>query len=403
MSMGRAALVVGLLAAIGPVAIDMYLPAMPTIAADLHTSARATQATLTSFFLAFGLTQVVYGPAADRFGRRPPMFVGLGLYMLGALGAAVSPTIGWLVAARLVQGVGAASTMVIPRAIIRDMYVGVEATRMMGFIMLVISVSPILAPALGGGLITLLGWRSVFVAVLSAATAALFLVAFVLPETLDPRLRAPLDARSIARTYGELLRDRRFLGLTFIGGAGMSGFFAFLATSPFLYVGHYGFTANQFALAFGFNAAGFIGASQFAAPLAERFGLAYVVRVAVAGFAAFACATALWTLVGADWVGVLIASLAATFACLGLVIGPTMVLALDEQGERAGAASALGGALQMVAGMATIGVVSLLPKGDPRFMALAIAACALFAAALTAGTLGGMRRAIAAPTAGGSP
>ncbi len=388
MSMGRAAVIVGLLAAIGPFAIDMYLPAMPAIAADLHTTAQGAQATLTSFFLAFGLTQVLYGPAADWFGRRPPIFFGLALYILGALGAAAAPSIGWLIGARLIQGFGAASTMVIPRAIIRDLYTGVEATKMMGFIMLVISVSPILAPTVGGLLISAFGWRSVFIAVLLTAALAFYLTAFQLPETLDPKSRQPLRFGAIFASYFDLMKDRRFLGLTFIGGAGMASFFAFLAASPFLFIEHYGLSTNQFGMAFGFNAAGFIGASQLAAPLAQRFGVEATVRGAVAGFAAFALSMAAAFAAGVDGLGALIAFLFLTFACLGLVIGPTMVLALDEQGERAGLASALGGALQMVAGIVSIGLVSLSPKGDPMGLALVVAGAAVVAAALTLGTLG---------------
>ena len=391
MSMTRAALILGLLAAVGPFAIDMYLPALPAIASDLRTSAPAAQATLSVFFLAFGLSQVFYGPIADAVGRRPPLYFGLALYIIGALCAAASPSIGWLIGARLVQGLGAAATMVMPRAVVRDMYTGVEATRLMGFIMLVISVSPILAPAIGGVLISWIGWRAIFVSVLVTAAIALALTRFVLPETLDPAKRTPLHLGAVLRSYGALLLHARFIGLTFIGGAGMAAFFAFLATSPFLLMDHYGLSANQFALCFALNAGGFIGVSQLAAPLAGRFGVEAVARAAVAGFVFFAFLMALVFGLGATSLVALMGLLMASFCCLGLVVGPTAVLSLDDQGERAGLASALGGALQMVAGMAMIGFVSLLPKDDPRWLAFAIAGAAAVAGALTALTLGGAR------------
>jgi len=393
MSTTRAAVILGLLAAVGPFAIDMYLPALPAIAGDLHTSSAAAQATLSVFFLAFGLSQIFYGPVADAVGRRPPLYFGLGLYIVGALCSAASPTIGWLIGARLVQGIGAAATMVMPRAVVRDMVTGVEATRLMGFIMLVISVSPILAPAVGGVLVSLISWRAIFVSLLAAAAVSLALVRFVLPETLDPKNRTPLHLGAILRSYGELLLHARFLGLTFIGGAGMGAFFAFLATSPFLFIEHYGLSANQFSLCFGLNAGMFIGVSQLAAPLAGRFGVEAVVKIAVAGFVFFAFAMAVAFGLGAESLFLLIPMLMATFGCLGLVIGPTAVLSLDEQGERAGLASALGGALQMVCGMAMIGIVSLLPKDDARWMAFAIAGAAMIAGVLTVFTLGGARRA----------
>lgn len=392
MSTTRAAVILGLLAAVGPFAIDMYLPALPALAADLRTSASAAQATLFVFFLAFGVSQIFYGPIADSVGRRPPLYFGLGLYIVGALCSAAAPSIGWLIGARLVQGVGAAATMVMPRAVVRDMVTGVEATRLMGFIMLVLSVSPILAPAVGGVLVSWISWRAIFVSLLLAAAVAFGLVRFFLPETLDPKNRTPLNMGAVLRSYGELLMHARFLGLTFIGGAGMAAFFAFLATSPFLFIEHYGLSANQFSLCFGLNAGVFIGVSQLAAPLAGRFGVEAVVKVAVAGFVAFSSLMALVYGLGAESLFLLIPMLMASFGCLGLVIGPTAVLSLDEQGERAGLASALGGALQMVCGMVSIGIVSLLPKDDARWLTFAIAAAALIAGVLTVFTLGGARR-----------
>ena len=387
----RAAVILGLLAAVGPFAIDMYLPAMPAIATDLHTSAQATQMTLSSFFLAFGLCQIFYGPVADAVGRRPPLYFGLAFYIIGSLGSIVAPSIGWLIGARMIQGVGAASTMVMPRAIVRDMHTGVAATRLMGFIMLVISVSPILAPAIGGVLISLFGWRSVFVAVLLTAAVALLLTRFALPETLDPKNRQPLRPMAVLRSYGQLLLDARFLGLTFIGGAGMSAFFAFLATSPFLYMEHYGMSTNQFSLSFGVVAAGFIGVSQLAAPLAQRFGVESVARWAVAGFVVAACAMAATFAAGVDSFWVLQPFLIVTLSCLGLIVGPTAVLSLDEQAERAGLASALGGALQMLSGMAMIAFISTLPKAGPMWMTFAIAGASLVAGVLALFTLTGRR------------
>jgi MFS transporter, DHA1 family, multidrug resistance protein len=145
----KSALVLGLLSAAGPFAIDMYIPALPAIAADLSAATAATQMTLMVFFVAFGVCQIVYGPVSDMVGRKPPLFFGLSVFVLGGIGCALAPNIGWLIAFRAVQGIGAASVMVIPRAIIRDMHTGTEATRLMALVMLVISVSPILAPVAG--------------------------------------------------------------------------------------------------------------------------------------------------------------------------------------------------------------------------------------------------------------
>ena len=144
--MSRIALVLGLLAAVGPFAIDMYLPALPMVAADLGASIAGVQATLSAFFIAFGVSQLVYGPLSDRMGRRPPLLIGLGVFLLGTLGCVLAPDVGWLTAARVVQGIGAAAVMVVPRAVIRDLHSGPAAAQMMATVMLVIAVSPMLAP-----------------------------------------------------------------------------------------------------------------------------------------------------------------------------------------------------------------------------------------------------------------
>ena len=165
-SFAKSAIVLGLLAAVGPFAIDMYLPALPTISENLGTSTAATQMTLMVFFVAFGVCQIVYGPVSDMVGRKPPLYFGLALFALGSVGCALSPSIAWLICVPHAAGHRRVrACMVIPRAIIRDMHTGVEATRLMALVMLVFSVSPILAPLTGSALIVPFGWRAVFVAV----------------------------------------------------------------------------------------------------------------------------------------------------------------------------------------------------------------------------------------------
>src|SRR5579885_2139513 len=385
-SYAKNAVILGLLAAIGPFAIDMYLPALPTIAADLHATTGRTQMTLMAFFLAFGLCQVIYGPVSDMAGRKPPLYVGLVLYPIGAIGCGTAASIEALIAFRFIQGIGASVAMVIPRAIIRDLHTGIEATRLMSTVMLVLSVSPILAPLAGSALIVPFGWRAVFVAVTAVAVLGFLLTAVFLPETRPPADRIKVSIAGVLEGFGLLLRDGRFLGLTFIGGLGMSSFFAFLASSSFVYIGHFGLTPTQYSLAFSVNAVGFIGASQFAARLGARFGMARVVRVAVLCYAAFALALWILTAAGIDRLALLMGMLFLAFACLGLVVPSTMVLALEEHGAIAGMASALGGTLQMVTGGIMIVVVSLFFDGTALPMVTIIALCALGALALSGAT-----------------
>lgn len=381
------AIVLGLLSAIGPFAIDMYLPALPAIATDLQASTAATQMTLMAFFVAFGVCQIAYGPVSDMVGRKPPLYFGIVLFALGSIGCGLAPSITWLIVFRFVQGLGAASVMVIPRAIIRDLHTGADATRLMSLVMLVFSVSPILAPLVGSGLIVPFGWRAVFAAVTLASVLSFLLVAFVLQETRPPEERVEVSVRSVLDGFGELFRDWRFLGLTFIGGFGMASFFAFLASSSFIYIGHFGLTPTQYGLTFSVNAISFIGASQFSGYLADRFGIARVVSVAVTCFTVATLALFAITAAGVDSLAVLVVMLFIANAWLGLVIPSTMVLSLEDHGPIAGMASALGGTLQMITGAVMIVVASAFFDGTALPMVATIAVCAVAAFILARLTL----------------
>ncbi len=375
----RIALVIGLLGAVGPFAIDMYLPALPEVAAELGASAQATQFTLTAFFVAFGVSQLVYGPLSDQFGRKPPLYVGLAIFLLGTLGCALAPTIGALVAARLVQGVGAATVMVVPRAIIRDLHTGPAATRLMAMVMLVISVSPMLAPLAGSGLMAVGSWRLIFGVLALAALLSLGLTAFVLPETLAPERRRPARLAELMRGFGRLLRDPTFMGLTMIGGFAMSSFFVFISSASFVYTQQFGLSPTGFSLAFALNAIGFFGASQLAASLGERFGMARVVAVAVGAFAAVAVTLLAVTLAGYGTLPVIIGMLFVGNAFLGLVMPTTMVMALDPHPDIAGLASSLGGTLQMVTGGVMVALAGPFFDGTATPMVAAIATAGVLA------------------------
>ncbi len=381
-SLFRSALVLGLLSTVGPFATDMYLPALPLIGADLGASVAQTQLTLTAFFLAFGVSQLFYGPLADQVGRKPPIYLGMAVFIAGSVGCALAPSIGALVGFRFLQGVGAAAVMVIPRAIIRDMHTGAQATRMMAMVMLVISVSPMLAPLAGSGVLLLGGWRPIFWALCGAALASLAMTVFLLPETLRPEARVRVNLRNLAAGAGVLLRDPVFMGLTFIGGFAMASFFVFIASASFVYTQAFGLSPTGFSLAFAINAIGFFGASQVAAPLGERFGMTAVMLRAVTGFAACTATLLGLTLAGFGSLPVVIGFLFAGNACLGLVVPTTMVMALDPHGRIAGLASSLGGTLQMLAGGLMITLTAPFFDGTALPMVAAIALCGALAFAL---------------------
>lgn len=379
----RSAAILGLLSAVGPFAIDMYLPALPNVADDLGSTIAAAQMTLTAYFIAFGLAQLVYGPLADQIGRKPPLYIGLCIFIIGSLGCTFAPTIGALVAFRFVQGLGAAVVMVIPRAIIRDMHTGAEATRMMALIMLVISISPMLAPLAGSGVIYIGNWRSIFAVLCGAAILALFMTAFLQPETLAREHRVPVNLKNLARGTKTLLLDRGFMMLTLIGGFGLASFFVFIASASFVYTGQFGMSPVQFSLAFAVNAVGFFAASQLAAPLGERFGMVPAISGAVTGFMLFSVLLLVLTLAGFGTLPVIIILLFVANACLGLVFPTTMVMALEDHGDIAGLASSLGGTLQMVAGGVAVMLAGPFFDGTATPMVIAIAVCGIIAFILT--------------------
>jgi DHA1 family bicyclomycin/chloramphenicol resistance-like MFS transporter len=337
----RTALVLGLLSAIGPFAIDMYLPALPSIGGSLGASPGAVQASLMAFFIALGLGQILYGPASDMLGRKAPLYFGLGLFAVGSVACALAPDIQTLVIWRAVQGLGACAGMVVPRAVVRDLHTGPEAARLMALLTLVFSVSPILAPLFGSFLIEWSGWRAVFWAVTVAAAMALVLLATSLEETRSPAQRAGSTVRSALAGYALLLRDGHFIGLVLIGAFGISAFFAYLANSSFVLIDHYGLTPRQYSYAFAANAASFIGMSQFTGSLVKRLGMVPLVKTGVAGFAAVMVLLLLLNLAGWDGLWPMLALLFVGYGFLGVVLPTAAVLALDEHGEIAGTASAL--------------------------------------------------------------
>ena len=375
----RTALVLGVLSAVGPFAIDMYLPALPQVARDLATSEANVALTLTAYFIVFGLAQMIYGPLADAIGRRKPMLIGIAIFLLASIAATLAPSIGWLIVARAFQGLGAAALMAVPRAVIRDMASGPAAARMMAAIMIVISVSPMLAPLTGSLIMAWGGWREIFAVLAVSALISLGMVIFVLPETLRPEDRQPVRLDVMLRGARRLVTDRRFMGLSMIGGFGMASFFVFLASASFVYTRQYGLGPTGFSLAFAANAIGFFSASQFAPRLAERIGMERLISLAITGFAAAMLVLSGLVWLGFDSLALIMAGLFLGNACLGLVLPTAMVMSLDPHPDIAGLASSLGGTLQMLTGGAMIAVTGPFLDNTSATMVPAIGLCAALA------------------------
>ena len=367
--------ILGLVAAVGPFAIDMYLPAMPDIGRDLGANQHEVQWTIVGYFITFGLAQLVYGPWADQAGRKPPLYWGLALFILGTVICALAPTLGWLILGRMVQGAGGAANMVVLRAVIRDMATGPAATRMMSTIMIVIAVSPLLAPLSGAGLLAIGSWRLVFWALLGASLLSAVLIHYAVPETLAEANRQRFDVASTMRGAKTLLTNRSFLVMTFLAGFAFASFFAFIASASFVYIGSFGLTATQFSLAFAVNAVGFFVASQFSATIAARVGTLRMIRRATIGFSLATFAGFALALAGLASLPVTMATLFIGNMFLGVLMPSAQVQALEEHGEIAGLAASLGGTLQMLAAGVLVVAAGPFLDGTVTPMLGAIALC----------------------------
>ena len=263
--------VLGALVALGPLTIDMYLPALPKIADDLSVSSSVAQLTLTGTLAGLALGQLIVGPLSDSLGRRRPLMAGIVLHMLASLLCLFAPNIAVLGVARGLQGMGAAAAMVVAIAVVGDLFADSVAATVMSRLMLVLGVAPVVAPSLGAAVLLKASWHWVFAALVVLAGGLLLLAALALPETLPASHRRPLKVRSIAATYVELLRDVRFVILVLVAALGMSGLFAYIAGASFVLQGHYGLDQQAFALVFGAGAVALIGATQFNVVLLRRF------------------------------------------------------------------------------------------------------------------------------------
>src|SRR3954453_4264563 len=266
----RTALTLGAFVALGPLTIDMYLPALPTITSELGTTSAAVQLTLTGTLIGLAMGQLVLGPLSDRFGRRRPLIAGTALHVLASLLVLVAPTIEVLGALRLLQGVGTAAGAVIALAVVRDLFDGRAAATMLSRLFLVIGAAPVLAPTIGGEVLRFTSWRGVFV--LLALYGALLLVVGLtsLRETLPPERRSSNGVGGTLRAYRGLFRDRAYVGLVLVAGLTMAALFAYVSGSSFVYQDEFGLDEQQFGLLFGAGAVWLIGATQLN-PVVLRF------------------------------------------------------------------------------------------------------------------------------------
>lgn len=378
----RLVLILGALIALGPLTIDMYLPALPAITTDLLTTEATVQLTLTGTLLGLALGQLVLGPLADAFGRKRPLLLGAGVHVAASVLCAVAPNIAVLGGLRVLQGVGAAAGMVVALAIVRDLYTGRAAALLLSRLILVMGAAPIVAPTFGGVLLGFTSWRGVFIALALYGLVLLPIAARLLPETLPSSRRRTARPGAILRTYGGLLTDRVFVGLVLTAGLVMSAVFAYVAGSSFVFQEQFGVDEQGFGLLFGVGAFFFIGATQVNAYLLRWFEphqllLAAVLAGATAGLLLLAASRTGF----GGLTGVLVPLWAALFT-VGLALPNTPALALSRHGEAAGTAASLLGAIQFGTGAVVSPLVGVLGNDATAMGAVVAAAMALALAVL---------------------
>ena len=387
----KAALVLGLLSVVGPFAIDMYLPTLPAIGQALGADTAAVQASLMAYMAALAICQLLYGPISDMIGRKPPLYFGMAVFVAGSIGCALAPSIEWLIAFRFVQGVGACAAMALPRAIVRDYYTGAEAAQLMSLLMLVFSISPILAPLAGSLVIQFGDWRVIFWVMVVAGVLGFILTGVGLKETRPASQRLESNVGSALRGYWQLLRDGNFIGLSLIGGFGIASFFVYLANSSFVLIDHYELSPTLYSVFFSINAVSFFAVSQLAGPLTTRYGLSSVVRFAATGFVISMVVLLVAFALGFNSLWVMAPLLFVGYGFLGLVIPTTAVLGMEEYGEIAGTAAALMGTIHLVTGAIAMGVIGPFFDGTPMPMVTGIAVAAVLTFLLVVVTLRGRR------------
>jgi DHA1 family bicyclomycin/chloramphenicol resistance-like MFS transporter len=365
-----------LVTAIGPLSIDLYLPAMPDIGRLLDAPPSQVQLTISIYLIGFAGGQIVYGPVSDRYGRKPVLLAALVIFCAATFVCAIAPDIEALIAARMIQGFGASGAIVLARAVIRDVYEGARAGRELSIMVMIMGLAPIIGPVIGGAIQTLSGWRADFVFILAVGVVATALTWRLLPETRRAPT-APLSFANVLRGYRLLIGHRGFLANIALVAISFCGLFAWISASPFVLQDIYGLSAFSFGLAFGLSAVGFMAGTSLAATIVVRLGLDRTIGIGAAVLAAGGLA--LLAAVGfLPRTGLSLALPVAVYlAGMGLIMPQAFAAALQPFPHHAGAASALGGVVQQSAA-AIVGAVVAHALGTsawPLAIAVASAGC----------------------------
>jgi MFS transporter, DHA1 family, multidrug resistance protein len=370
-------LILGLLSAIGPFSIDMYLPGFPTIAASLHTTVDRVAYSLSSFFIGICAGQLLCGPLLDRFGRKTPLLIGLVLYILASIGCSLSNSVEALIVFRFLQALGGCVGMVAPNAIVRDVFPVEQSAKVFSMLILILGVSPILAPTAGSYIVATFGWQPVFVVLAIVTTLILLAVIKWLPESKGADPMFSLRPRSIIQGFMNVLKEPQFTTYAFSGAIASAGLFAYLAGSPYVFMEMYGVSEQQYGWIFALIAAGLIGSSQLNNLVLRTYNSGQILR-----FVLFSQSFIGLVLVAGVATGVLglystIGLMFLFLSCQGFTFPNSAALAMAPFTKGAGSASALMGAFQMALGAIASALVGVLFNGTAAPMAGIMASCCI--------------------------
>ena len=376
-SKNKLILILGVLSAIGPFSIDMYLPGFPAIAAHLNTTVAHVSLSLSSFFIGISAGQFLYGPLLDRFGRKQPLYIGLSIYILASIGCALSPSANVLIILRLFQALGGCVGMVASRAMVRDLFAVEENAKIFSLLMLVVGISPIIAPTLGGYITAVFGWQYVFVALTLMGAGILTAVHYYLPESKKPDPTLSLKPKHITIGFLNVIKEPQFYTYAFTGSVAAAGLYAYIGGSPYVFMEIFKVSEKQYGWIFALIAMGLIGASQLNSVLLKTYKSEQIIKVAL--FCQTITGILLFTGTMLHWLDVFstIFFIFIFLCCQGFTFPNSSALSLAPFSKNAGSASALMGTIQMSVGALSSAMVNVFANDTAIPMTVVMCSCSL--------------------------
>lgn len=375
-------LILGLLTSIGPLSIDMYLPAFPSIAKNLNTTVSNVMLSLSSFFIGISVGQLLYGPLLERYGRKTPLYFGLGLYSISAIACATAMSVETLIFFRFFQALGGCVGMVASRAMVRDLFEVKDNAKVFSTLMLVVAVSPIIAPTLGGFISTYLGWRYIFGMLIFVILLIIFGIYFLLPESKKPDSNFSLKPKSILKGFAVIIKQPQFAVYTFMGAVAYAGLYAYISGSPYVFMEIFKVTEQHYGWIFAMVAAGLIGASQLNSKFLKKYSSEQIIKVALSAQGIVGLILVSTSIFGYSELYSTIVLVFLFLCCQGFLLPNASALSMAPFANNAGNASALMGFIQMSVGAFMSAMVSVLHDDSTLSMTGVMCFCTLGASAI---------------------